>query len=181
MRITEIGSVALEQSSVLSSFDNLVHGFTTRKGGVSSGEFESLSMSPWRGDAVENVRENERILCESLSLDLSKLTATKQEHTDVVEIIDKSRIGYGISIPWGRGVDACITTLKNVPLLCYSADCVPILLYAKDIDAVAAVHAGWRGTQSEIVAKTVYRLLELGAESENIYTAIGPCINKCCY
>ena len=181
MCITEIGRIALEQSAVLSSFDNLIHGFTTRKGGVSEGEFASLSMSPWRGDNIACVKENERILCESLSLDVTRLTATKQEHTDVVEIIDESHIGYGIEIPWGRGVDACITALKDVPLLCYSADCVPIIIYASDIEAIAAVHAGWRGTQSEIVKKTVEKLIEMGAESKKIFAAIGPCIHKCCY
>ena len=181
MCIAEIGNVALEQSSVLLGFEKLVHGFTTRKGGVSQGEYESLSMSPWRGDDIECVHKNEKILCDSLSLDVEKLTSTKQEHTDVVEIIDKSRIGYGISIPWGKGVDACITVLKNVPLLCYSADCVPVLMYASDIEAVAAVHAGWRGTKARIVEKTLKKLMDMGANAENIYVAIGPCIHKCCY
>ena len=83
MCIAEIGSIAVEKSNVLSQFEKLVHGFTTRKGGVSKGEFESLSMSPWRGDDIENVRKNERILCESLSLEIKKLTATKQEHTRI--------------------------------------------------------------------------------------------------
>ena len=181
MCIAEIGKISLEQSSVLSVFDNLIHGFTTRRGGVSKGEYASLSMSPWRGDEIENVHENEKILCESLSLDLKLLTATKQEHTDNVEVIDENRIGYGIKIPWNKGVDACITTLKNVPLLCYSADCVPILIYASDIEAIAAVHAGWRGTQGEIVRKTTEKIIGMGAKPENVFVAIGPCIHKCCY
>ncbi len=181
MHITEIGNIALEQSEVLLKFGHLVHGFTTRKGGVSQGEYDSLSMSPWRGDVVENVRKNEKILCNSLSLELKLLTATKQEHTDVVEIIDESHIGYGIETPWGRGVDAVITTLKNVPLLCYSADCVPILVYADDIGAIAAVHSGWRGTEMQIVGKTLEKLKSLGANAKNIYAAIGPCIHRCCY
>lgn len=181
MCITEIGNISLEQSTVFSQFKNLVHGFTTRKGGVSTGEYSSLSMSPWRGDDIENVRKNEKILCESLSLQIKKLTATKQEHTDAVEIIDESRVGYGIEIPWNKGVDGCITTLKNVPLLCYSADCVPILVYASDIEAVGAVHAGWRGTQSKILKNTLEKIVGLGADSKNIYVAIGPCIHKCCY
>ena len=181
MCISKIGKLSLEQSEVLLKFDNLVHGFTTREGGVSCGEYKSLSMSPWRGDDIECVHKNEEILCENLALDINNLTATKQEHTDVVEIIDETRIGYGIKTLWNKGVDACITTLKNVPLLCYSADCVPVLLYAKDIGAVAAIHAGWRGTESEIVRKTVEKLMEMGASTDEIYGAIGPCIHQCCY
>ncbi len=181
MCIAEIGKIALFESNVLSKFNNLTHGFTTRKGGVSTGEYATLSMSPWRGDDINNVHDNERILCESLSLKLNNLTATKQEHTDNIEVIDESRIGYGINKPWDKGVDACITTLKNVPLLCYSADCVPVLIYAADIEAIAAVHAGWRGTDARITGKTVKKLIEMGAKAENIYAAIGPCIHKCCY
>ena len=70
MHIREIGAVALYQSEVLSKFGNLVHGFTTRKGGVSTGAYESLSMSPGRGDDISCVRRNEEILCESLGLDI---------------------------------------------------------------------------------------------------------------
>ena len=90
-----------------------------------------------------------------MNVPLENLTATKQEHTDVVEIIDGTHIGYGIKEGWGKGVDGCITTLKNVPLLCYSADCVPVLIYASDIEAIAAVHAGWRGTEKGIVKNSV--------------------------
>lgn len=181
MCITEIGTIALYQSNVLSQFENIVHGFTTRKGGVSRGAYESLSMSPRRGDDIECVHKNEEILCRELSLDVSRLSATRQEHTDTVEIIDEKRIGIGVKTPWDYGVDACITTLKNVPLLCYSADCVPLLIYAQDIGAIAAVHAGWRGSESGISKKTVRKLTELGADVKKIYVAIGPCIGQCCY
>lgn len=181
MCITEIGTIALYQSDVLSQFENLVHGFTTRKGGVSRGAYESLSMSPRRGDDIECVHRNEEILCSALFLDVQKLTSTRQEHTDRVEIIDENRIGIGVKTPWEYGVDACITTLKNVPLLCYSADCVPILIYADDIGAIGAIHAGWRGSESAIAYKTVQKIISLGANAKNIYAAIGPCIGQCCY
>lgn len=181
MRITEIGSVSLYQSDVLLKFENLVHGFTTRKGGVSTGDYESLSLSPYRGDDIECVKKNNEILCKSLGLDIEKLSATKQEHTDNIEIIGKEEIGIGIHREWGKGVDACITFEKNVPVLCYSADCVPILMYAENIKAIAAIHAGWRGSQARIAEKTVKKLIELGANPECIYAAIGPCIGQCCY
>ncbi len=181
MRITEIGSISLYQSDVLSKFQNLVHGFTTRKGGVSTGEYKSMSLSHFRGDDISRVHKNEEILCENLGLDIKKLTATKQEHTANIEIIDKTNIGIGVHYDWNRGVDACITMEKNVPLLCFSADCVPILMYADDIKAIAAIHAGWRGSAEKIAHKTAQKLISLGAEGKNIYAAIGPCIGQCCY
>jgi len=54
-------------------------------------------------------------------------------------------------------------------------------MYASDIEAIAAIHSGWKGTQLKIAEKTAKKLIEMGANSENIYTAIGPCIGKCCY
>ena len=181
MRIAEIGNISLYKSDVLSKFHNLTHGFTTRKGGVSTGEYESMSLSHFRGDDISCVRKNEEILCENLGLDIKRLTATKQEHTSVIEIIDKTNIGIGIHYGWEKGVDAVITMEKNVPLLCYAADCVPILMYADDIKAIAAIHSGWRGTDEKIAVKTLKKLKELGADAKNIYVAIGPCIGQCCY
>ena len=181
MCITEINGIALYKSEIFSGYKNLVHGFTTRKGGVSEGAYESLSMSPRRGDDILCVRKNEEILCNALSLELSNLTSTRQEHTDVVRVIKEEDIGIGVSRPWDEGVDGVITMLEDVPLLCYSADCVPILFYADDIKAIGAVHSGWRGTQMKIAQKAVEKLKELGGKAENIKAAIGPCIGKCCY
>ncbi len=181
MQIRKIGKISLCQSDALGKFENIVHGFTTRMGGVSTGEYESLSLSPFRGDGIENVHRNEEILCESLGLDVKRLSSTKQEHTDNIEIIESKDIGIGVHSPWDRGVDACITLQKNVPILCYSADCVPILMYADDIEAIAAIHSGWKGTVAKIAAKTAERLITLGAKPENIYVVIGPSIGQCCY
>ena len=181
MCITKIGRLELYQSEVLLQFDNLVHGFTTRKGGVSSGEYASMSLSPYRGDDINCVHKNEEILMRELSLDLGKLSSTKQEHTENIGFIDENNIGIGIRYEWERPVDACITTLKNVPLICYSADCVPILLFARDIGAIAAIHSGWKGTKKHIAEKCLEELLGLGADEKNIYGAIGPCIGQCCY
>lgn len=181
MHIRKIGKISLCQSDSLGKFENLVHGFTTRTGGVSTGEYESLSLSPFRGDSIENVHRNEEILCESLGLDVKRLSSTKQEHTDNIEIIESKDIGIGVHFPWNRGIDSCITFQKNVPILCYSADCVPILMYAEDIEAIAAIHSGWKGTALKIASKTVERLISLGAKPENIHVAIGPSIGQCCY
>lgn len=181
MQIRKIGRISLYQSEVFEKFPNIIHGFTTREGGVSKGAYDSLSLSPYRGDDIKCVHKNEEILCESLGFDYKKLSSTKQEHTDNIEIITSENIGIGVHDSWGKGVDAVITREKNVPILCYSADCVPIIMYASDIRAIAAVHSGWKGTAMQIALKTVKKLVEMGANPENIYAAIGPCIGKCCY
>jgi polyphenol oxidase len=63
-----------------------------------------------------------------------------------------------------------------------TADCVPLLVADPETRAVAAIHAGWRGTVSAIAGKTVERLaLEFGANPSNLHVAIGPAIRGCCY
>lgn len=181
MPITEINGISLYTSPLLTNFPNLIQGFTTRKGGVSTGCYESLSMSPRRGDDINCVRKNEQILCSALGLDIKRLTSTRQEHTANIKTVTQNEIGYGIASDWGEGVDGCITTLKNVPLLCYSADCVPLLFYASEIKAIGAVHSGWRGTALAISEKTVQKLCDMGEKPENIFVSVGPCIGKCCY
>lgn len=179
MPIREINGIAVWQSELFR--ENVIHGFTCRKGGVSSGEYASLSMSPRRGDDPAAVRKNEEILCQAMGLNISRLTSTAQEHTNAVEIIDGENAGRGIQYPWSSGVDGIITLVKGVPLLAYAADCVPILLYAEDIEAVAAVHSGWRGTEGKIALNAVEKLRRMGARPEKMTAVIGPAIGRCCY
>ena len=79
MCLSEINGIYLNQSDVLLKFNSLVHGFTGRQGGVSKGEYESLSLSPRRGDDIECVRKNEEILSllEKVKVFLEKLTMKK--------------------------------------------------------------------------------------------------------
>ena len=180
MPIREMNGITLWQSELLLGA-GVRHGFTGRGGGVSKGPYASLSMSPRRGDDPARVRRNEEILCRAAGLTLENLTSTAQEHTSNVELIGRGDAGMGIKRPWGRGVDGIVTTLKNTPLLAYAADCVPLLMYAADIGAAAAVHSGWRGTEGKIALAAVKKLCGLGAKPENIKVAIGPSIGPCCY
>jgi len=81
----------------------------------------------------------------------------------------------------GEG-DALITNRKDVFLSVRSADCFPILLADGRGKAVAAVHAGWRGTAAGVSAKTLSRMAaDFGSDPGDIYAAIGPGIGRCCY
>lgn len=77
--------------------------------------------------------------------------------------------------------DALITLRKDVAIGIRTADCVPILLNAPDIRAIAAVHAGWKGTIARIAEKAVEELKKLGADPGKMYAAMGPCICADCY
>lgn len=78
--------------------------------------------------------------------------------------------------------DALITRSPGLAISVRTADCYPILLICAKTRAIAAVHAGWRGTAARIVTEALAKLHNLyGAELSEIYAAIGPGIGACCY
>src|SRR2546426_12648131 len=78
--------------------------------------------------------------------------------------------------------DAAVTALKGAVLAVQTADCVPILIADSHRTAVAAVHAGWRGTAARIVESTVARLREeFALDPQDLVAAVGPHIGVCCY
>ena len=122
------------------------HAFTTRYGGVSTGEFASLNLGSNRGDDPEAVRENYRRVC--------------------------ALFGVGEN-------DACVT--KGLPIFCFVADCVPVLLWDAKNRAIGAVHCGWRSAVGDILMHALTGMISLGAETEDIRAAIGPSIGACCF
>ena len=81
----------------------------------------------------------------------------------------------------GQG-DALIENTPGAVVAVRTADCVPILLVDERRRAVAAVHAGWRGTVAGIAARAVDAMRErFGTEPADLHAAIGPAIGKCCY
>ena len=77
-----------------------------------------------------------------------------------------------------EGVDAVITNIPDVCIGVSTADCIPVLLYDEEHKAVAAIHAGWRGTVVRIVQKTIRLMTETyGTKPENIKAVIGPGIS----
>lgn len=156
------------------------HGFSLRDGGVSYGDFNSLNVGLRRGDNPFNVFKNLEICTDRLNLTKENLTLTNQLHTPNVKFVDEADVGKGLIREWGEGVDGIVTNLENVPLMCYSADCVPVLLYDNK-EIIAAVHSGWRGTMGNIVKNAVELMCSHGSNVKNISAFIGPAIGICCY
>lgn len=77
--------------------------------------------------------------------------------------------------------DGLLTTISDVPIGVVTADCVPVLLFDPDNHIVSAVHAGWKGTLSNIVTNAVTSMEKRGSSSSSIVAAIGPAIKSCCY
>ena len=157
------------------------HCFTTRRGGVSTGIFDSLNLGNHRGDDPENVTENYRRITEALGFTPDRLVLTRQIHSDTVRTVT-SRDRAGLDHRSYPECDALITREPGVALMIFTADCTPILFHDPVTGAVGAAHAGWRGTALGIAEKTVREMeKQFGCDPRNIRAAIGPNIAGCCF
>jgi YfiH family protein len=141
--------------------------FSTRQGGVSEGSFESLNLGKLTLDTAENVEENRRRLCAAVGVEVERLTFNRQQHAALVHQAVEGRRG-----PPGDGV---WSDQPGVPMLAFTADCVPVALAAGDRRALALLHVGWRGLLAGIVGEGVRALGSVAR------AAVGPSIGACCY
>ncbi len=172
----KVRGIQILQVSALAKLPWLVHGFSTRPGGVSLLNNEkvlNLGFTEW--DNRENVLENRRRFQSALSASDLELISLKQIHSDVIHLFDTPPVEPC------RG-DASVTNRLGLLLGVQTADCVPILLVDPKKRAVAAVHAGWRGTLQRIVVKAIGKMkMQFGTKPAGLLAAIGPSIGGCCY
>ena len=167
-------------SDVISN--GVVHCFSTRHGGVSTGCLASLNLGTHRGDDWNNVYENYRRLGSAVGFTPEQTVFTRQTHTDIVARVGAAERGDGLFREVEPERDGICTNEPGVALVCFAADCTPILLHDPVRRAVAAVHAGWRGTAKGIAARCVELMTrEFGTDPADLQAAIGPCIGPCCF
>ena len=155
------------------------HCFTTRYGGVSTGTQASLNLAHGRGDSMENVEKNLRILGNALDFDPERMVLTLQIHSDIVRVVTEADCNGFCHRDYPK-CDALVTNTPGVTLLVFTADCTPLLLHDPVNGAVGAAHAGWRGTAQAIGARTVEAMVQnFGCKPEDIRAAIGPNIAQC--
>jgi YfiH family protein len=165
-------------SKLLSSVDFISHGFFTRKGGFSTGDFESLNTSFLVGDNMDNVKKNRDHVAEYFNLSPNRLATLKQIHSTNVILIDKNT---DIQTLKEYEADGLIVKDNNIILGVLTADCMPILFADKEKKIVAAIHCGWKGLVDGIIEITLESLLKNTSSLENILVAIGPCIQQDSY
>lgn len=156
------------------------HCFTTRLGGVSEGIFESMNLRERSGDAPEHILENYRRIGEAAGIDTSRMVHTRQTHSKYVRTVTAAD-ARALFEPDPPECDGLVTNQMGVPLIIFTADCVPVLLCDPKNGVIGAVHCGWRGTVADILGETVKAMTALGAEARHIRAAIGPAIGKCCF
>ncbi len=174
--------VEILQAPLLAQFPWLVHGFSTRRGGVStvppSRKGAELNLGTVQWDRAENVRENRLRLLASLDAPEMKLKVLRQIHSDLIRIVDQHSFPPGPP-PAGDGL---LTSRPGFLLAVLVADCLPILLLDARQRIVAALHCGWRGTARRLAQKGAGILQHrCGSRAKDLWAAIGPGIRACCY
>lgn len=156
------------------------HAFTTRYGGVSTGYLESLNLIDNHGDADENIRENFRRVAALMGAGADDCAVTRQVHGNDVRIVTGSDRHVCMSkVPYEA--DGIVTATPGLPLFCFTADCVPVLLADPVHKTIAAVHCGWRSSVSDILHNALKAMCSLGTEHRDVRAAIGPAIGACCF
>lgn len=155
--------------------EGVPHGFLTREGGVSTGTVSGLQFGVGAGDDPGAVAENRRRGIEAV-LPGAMLAMPYQVHSPDAVILD--RAVEGDERP---PADALVTATPGLLVGVVTADCAPVLLADRQAGVVAAVHAGWRGAAGGVIDSAVAKMLELGAESKDIFAAIGPAIAQANY
>lgn len=155
-----------------------INAFSTRLGGVSALPFNALNLAYFKGDEKENVVENRRRFLKAIGAERALVVTARQMHS-----VERSSIE---SLAQARGpqqeCDAMITRLPEVLLAVQTADCLPVLIGDTKSGAVAAIHAGWRGTAGRITERTVAdMMLSLGVNPRDCIAALGPAACAECY
>ncbi|MBR1456283.1 MAG: peptidoglycan editing factor PgeF [Oscillospiraceae bacterium] len=156
------------------------HAFTTRFGGVSRGVYATLNVLSNRGDDREDVRENWRRVCALMGAGPDGCAVTHQVHGSEVRVVTADDRHAALT-PVPYEADGIVTNVKGLPIFCFTADCVPVLLWDETGAAAAAVHCGWRGSVGDILKNAVDKLELLGARRERLRAALGPAIGACCF
>lgn len=150
-----------------SALDGIEIRVSTREGGVSHPPYNSLNLADHVGDQAESVAENRRLLADVLPGDA--VCWLNQIHG--VSVVEASP---GL-VP---EADAHWTAARDLPLAVLTADCLPVVLMARDASCVGIAHAGWRGLAAGVLESL---LAAMPAEPASMTAWLGPAISAAAY
>jgi polyphenol oxidase len=176
MELREKNGIKFYRFPRLAAFPGVIHGVFTRQGGVSTGPYRSLNVSPAVGDLDSRVEENRRRVQQTL--ELAELISATQVHGLQGAVIGQSSPAPPGEIP---EADILITAKPGLGLVIKQADCQAVMFYDPEHRVVAQTHCGWRGQVMGVLGKTVELLVRhFGSRPEALHAAIGPGLGPCC-
>lgn len=177
------GNVPYISFKMLEDTGIVKHGFSTRIGGVSGGIFNSMNLSFNRGDSKEAVMENYERMAKALNTSTENMVFSDQTHTTNIRVVTKEDRGKGIHYPLDYSdVDGLVTNQRNIMLVTFYADCVPIYLVDTKNKAIGLCHSGWRGTVGKISKQAINVMKsEYSTKPQDLIAVVGPSICQDCY
>ena len=169
--------------SWIKQFPGLVAGMTTKNGGASSGDFESLNLGFHVGDDLSAVCSNRRKVSELLEFSLNTWVGAEQTHGINLKRISNSDRGKG-SNSYDNSIkdtDGFYSNEEGILLSLCFADCVPLFFIAPESRMIGIAHAGWKGTVGQIAKEMINAWGSEGIDPQQILVAIGPSICERCY
>lgn len=173
MPFRQVGDLRIFEFKSFSS-EVLTHGIVTRNGGFSSSPWNSLNVGGGLGDSEKIVEKNIRRIFDALGRAIVSKYDVWQIHSARFHVAE---------LPYEQHrADILVTDNPELTLFMRYADCVPIMLYDPQAQAIALAHAGWRGIVENVPAVAVQALTSTyGSNPANIIAALGPAICKECY
>ncbi len=159
------------RSEHLDACREIEHGFFGRKGGISTGIYESLNAGPGSDDAPDAIAENRERVRKALRAE--QLVSLYQIHSpNVITLTDFRRPEARIE------GDGMVTAIPGLALCVLTADCTPVLIADPWARVVGAAHAGWKGALAGVIENTIEAMTALGAAPDNMIAAIGPSLSQ---
>lgn len=161
----------LIKPSIFSAFPQVSAGMSMRTGGISEAPYASLNLGKSTADSPEAVLENRRRFFGELGFEVSQVALSGQTHSCEVRHI--------VQPDFEVGFDAMMCDRSGVCVAVTVADCCPIMVFDATNNAVASIHAGWKGSCGGIVRETLHRMAAAyGTKGEDCFAYIGPCISE---
>lgn len=143
--------------------ENLLHGVTTKKLGPVKMIFQQFN------------EEKLSSIVGKLNIPLSDCIFMDQIHGNNITVVERQ---HKRIIP---KTDSLITDKKRIYMAAATADCLPIIIYEKEKNILAVIHAGYKGLLLNIIGATIEKIIKMGGCKDNIFVGLGPCIDSCCY
>ena len=150
------------------------HAMFNRHGGRSAAPFSSLNCSYHVGDDPSAVKKNRELIRETIGA--SAVKGITQIHGDSILVMNNVA-----QVTETERKDAMVTDVPGIGLLIQQADCQAVLLHDPAKKVIGAIHSGWRGSVSNIIAKTIQCMeKEFAVRPSDILAVISPSLGPCC-